>query len=141
MARGAGGSEGGVWRFFIGLAMMIGGGYLFFDSIQVSSGFGWGYRLYHYGGYGLTSGMVMIPLIFGVGFIFYNAKNPLRWILSGGSLLALTFGVIRSIRFTFRHMSAMDLILLLVLLFGGVGLFLSSLKNFGEDREEKPATE
>ena len=132
MARGAGGTDGGVARFFIGLAMMIGGGYLFLDSIHI--GFHWGYGLYRFGGFQLTSGMVLIPFIFGVGFIFYNAKNPIGWILAAGSLLALAFGVIRSLRFSMTGLSAFDLVMILVLLFGGVGLFVSSLRDLGGRR-------
>ncbi len=41
---GAGGTAGGIWRFFAGLAMMIVGGYFFFDSIRVESGYRWGDR-------------------------------------------------------------------------------------------------
>jgi len=134
--RGAGGTQGGLGRFFVGLAMMIGGGYLFFDSIRVSSGFGLGRAIYSFGGFGLTSGMILIPFIFGIGFLFYNARNPIGWILSAGSLLALAFGIIRSLRFSFAGMSAMDLLIILVLLFGGIGLFLSSLRDFGTRETE-----
>ncbi len=133
--RGAGGTQGGLGRFFIGLAMMIGGGYLFFDSIRVS-GFGFGHALYSFGGFGMTSGMILIPFIFGIGLLFYNARNPLGWILSAGSLLALAFGIIRSLRFSFAAMSAMDLLIILVLLFGGIGLFLSSLRDFGASAKD-----
>ncbi|MEW5723813.1 MAG: hypothetical protein AB1896_11945, partial [Thermodesulfobacteriota bacterium] len=55
--------------------------------------------------------------------------NPIGWVLLLGSLLALGFGVIRSIRFNLAAMSAMDLILILGLLFGGIGLFLNSLRT------------
>ena len=47
--KGAGGTEGGVGTFFIGLAMIIAGGYLFFNSIQV--GFQWGRGMYNMGGF------------------------------------------------------------------------------------------
>jgi hypothetical protein len=73
--------------------------------------------------------MVMIPFMFGVGMVFYNARNYLGWLLAGGSLVALVFGVISSIQFTFQSMSAFDLIVILVLSVGGLGLFLSSLKS------------
>ncbi len=128
--RGAGGTDGGVIRFFIGLVMMIGGGYLFFESIRVSSSFHWGMGTYHLGSFSLTSGMILIPFIFGIVFIFYDAKNRIGWLLAVGSLLALVFGVIRSLHFTFRPMSLIDLVIILVLLFGGIGLFLSSLRDF-----------
>lgn len=132
MVRGAGGTEGGLGRFFLGLAMMIVGGYLFFDAIRVYAGFHWGLALFQWGGVQLTGGLVLIPTIFGIGLIFYNAKNPLGWILFLGSLLALAFGVIRNLRFDLRAMSAFELIIILVLLFGGVGLFLSSLRGITE---------
>ncbi len=82
------------------------------------------------GNYGITTGMVMIPFIFGVGFIFYNSRNPIGWLLAIGSLVSMIFGVISTVQFTFRAMSAFDLITILVLAAGGLGLFLNSLRSF-----------
>lgn len=128
MARGAGGTDGGSGRFFIGLIMMIAGGYLFLDAVKVSYGFSLGMRLYSIGGFHLTSGMVLIPLMFGIGLIFYNAKNILGWMLTIATLIMLVFGIISSIHFRLRGMSAFELITILVLGIGGVGLFLGSLR-------------
>ncbi|GGP52615.1 hypothetical protein [Shewanella saliphila] len=126
--KGAGGTSGGIGQFFIGLVMMCGGFYMLLNAIKITSSFGLGSHLYHFGGFSLTSGMVMIPFIFGVGMMFYNAKNPFGWLLTFGSLVALIFGVISSINFRFSYMSAFDLIVILVLSIGGLGLFLRSLK-------------
>ena len=127
--RGAGGSSGGLGQFFIGIVMLCGGIYLLLNSITIHAHYGFSSRLYNFGGYGVTSGMIMIPFMFGVGMIFYHAKNIFGWILAGGSLVALIFGVISSIQFTFRSMSAFDLIVILVLAVGGLGLFLRSLRT------------
>ncbi len=127
--RGAGGSDGGEISFLLGLVMMCGGFYLLLNSIVVRAGFGLGYSIYSFGGFNVTSGMVMIPFIFGVGMIFYNSRNPLGWLLAVGSLVALIFGVIASVNFRFRPMSAFDLMVIFVLSFGGLGLFLSSLRR------------
>ena len=131
--RGAGGSSGGLGHFFIGLIMMCGGFYMLLNAISVTSTFGTGMRLYGFSAmgasYNVTSGMIMIPFIFGVGLIFYNSKNILGWVLGLGSITALVFGVISSIRFSFRTMSAFDLIVILILAIGGLGLFLRSLKT------------
>jgi len=37
--RGAGGTRGGIGRFFVGLVMMVAGGYLFFNAISVTQQF------------------------------------------------------------------------------------------------------
>lgn len=130
---GAGGTSGGIGQFLIGLAMICGGGYLLLNAISVTSSFGLGARLYGvgmFGGqWGITGGMIMIPFIFGIGMVFYNARNVLGWLLAGGSLVALVFGVIASIHFHLRNMSSFDLIVILVLFVGGIGLFLRSLKS------------
>ncbi|MCB1660337.1 MAG: hypothetical protein KDI39_19110, partial [Pseudomonadales bacterium] len=65
----------------------------------------------------------------GIGMVFYNAKNIIAWVLTIGSIAALIFGVIMSINFNFRAMTAFDLIVILVLSMGGTGLFLRSLKQ------------
>ncbi|MFT7685888.1 MAG: hypothetical protein ACI9FB_001233 [Candidatus Azotimanducaceae bacterium] len=131
--RGAGGTNGGIGEFLMGLVMMSGGFYMLLNSIMVTTTFGYGMRLYGFsamgGNYAITSGMVMIPFMFGVGMIFYNSRNLFGWILALGSIVALVFGVISSIQFTFKAMSAFDLIVILVLSIGGLGLFLRSLKN------------
>ncbi|MDO6619168.1 MULTISPECIES: hypothetical protein [unclassified Shewanella] len=127
--KGAGGTSGGIGSFFIGLIMMCGGFYMLLNAIKITSSFGMGHSLYRMGGMNLTSGMIMIPFMFGVGLMFYNAKNIFGWILTFGSLVALIFGVISSINFRFTQMSAFELIVILVLSVGGLGIFLRSLKT------------
>ncbi len=134
--RGAGGSEGGVGRFFIGLVMMTAGGYLFLDAVQVTHHFSWNSSLYRIGGFNLTSGMVLFPFIFGIGMVFYNAKSYLGWLLTLASLVMLIAGIIASLDFHLRGMSAFELISILVLGVGGLGLFLSSLRDFSKAAEE-----
>lgn len=129
MARGAGGNEGGIGSFLIGIIMIIGGGYLLLNGIVVRPNFSFGARVFGIGNFAITSGMVLIPFMFGVGIIFYNARNWAGWLLAGGSLVALIFGVIANMTLQMARMSAFDLIVILVLLVGGLGLFLRSLKE------------
>lgn len=130
--RGAGGSSGGVGQFFIGFIMMCGGFYMLLNAISVTSHFGFSSRLYTLnalGGFGVTGGMILIPLLFGIGFVFYNSKNPIGWLLSLGSITALIFGVLSSVRINLQSMTMFELIVILVLAVGGLGLFLRSLKT------------
>ncbi|MEM8804033.1 MAG: hypothetical protein AAFX07_13225 [Pseudomonadota bacterium] len=127
--RGAGGTEGGTMEFLLGLAMMCGGGYLLLSRIIVQAPWGFGARIYSYGGYNMTTGMIFIPFMIGVGFLFYNSRNWIGWLLTLGSLLALIFGVIANLNVHLQRMSAFDLIVILVLLVGGLGLLLRSLRG------------
>ncbi|MBR2655313.1 hypothetical protein [Yoonia sp.] len=129
MPRGAGGSDGGNTQFLIGLIMMIGGGYLLLNGIVVRPNFGG--RMFGVGGMPVTSGMILIPLMFGIGLIFYNAKNWLGWIIAGASLIALVFGVIANTTVQFARLSVFDILVIMVLLVGGLGLFLRSLRKSG----------
>lgn len=130
---GAGGTSGGIGTFFIGLIMMCIGFYLLLNAISVTSSFNFSSRLYGFAAMGnnlsITGGMIMIPFIFGVGIIFYDSKKIVGWLLSAGSLTALIFGVIASVKFNLKTMTAFELLTIFVLAVGGLGLFLRSLKK------------
>ncbi|GAB2511600.1 hypothetical protein [Lysobacter humi (ex Lee et al. 2017)] len=126
--RGAGGTEGGIGQFLVGAAMLVGGMYLLLDAIAVNTSFAWGARLFGVGGTGITGGMLLIPFVFGVGLIFFDARSLPGWLLALGSILALVFGVLASVSFSLRGMSAFDLLVILVLAVGGLGLLLRSLR-------------
>jgi len=126
---GAGGTSGGIGRFFLGLIMLIGGGYLLLDSIHVYNNFHFSTRMFSVGNYGVTSGIILIPMMLGIGMVFYNAKNFIGWLLFLGSVVALIFGVISNIQFTMSNMSLFELLVILVLFVGGIGLLLGSLKS------------
>jgi hypothetical protein len=124
---GAGGSAGGLALFLLGVAMSIAGGYLLLNALRVLHGFGG--ALFAVGAFNVTGGMILIPFIIGTGIIFYDATKWYGWLLAGGSLLALIIGAIASVRFSFEGMTAFDLIVILVLFFGGLGLVLRSVRD------------
>jgi len=127
--RGAGGTDGGTGTFLIGIAMMIAGGYLLLSNIIIRPVFGLGTSAFNIGGFPVTTGMILIPFIFGIGMVFYNSRNWIGWLLSIGSVIALVAGVIANLTLQFGRLSAFDLLVILILLFGGVGLFLRSLRG------------
>lgn len=134
---GPGGSSGGFKQFFIGLGMMGVGFYLLLSKIMVSSSFGMGYSLYRFHNVAntgmnmnLTTGTIFIPMIIGIMWIFYDAKSIWGWVISLISLAAMIVGVLTSLKISMQHMTSFDLITILVLAFGGLGLFLRSLKNY-----------
>lgn len=126
--KGAGGTQGGTGAFLTGLVMMVGGAYLLLREIIVRPDFGSPFAII--GGFPLTTGMVFIPFLFGVGMIFYNRRSLFGWGLTLSALVMLVFGVIASLHIRLATMSAFDLVVILVLLVGGIGLFLRSLRSY-----------
>lgn len=114
-------------RFVVGVLMMFGGVYLFLQSVQVN--FGFNYPVYRFGRASLTTGYILIPFMLGVGMIFFNSKSSLGWLVAMGSLVALVLGVIISTRFSLQHMNAFQLLVILVLMVGGLGMWLGSMRN------------
>src|SRR5215207_6376479 len=72
--RGAGGTPGGIGEFFLGLLMVVIGAYLITNRILVVSSY------WSLGGYSMF-GLSLLPLIFGIGILFFNGKSILGWIL------------------------------------------------------------
>ena len=68
--KGAGGTEGGVAQFFVGLAMAVGGAYLLTQRVSVTSGF-WSF----FGGH--TSASAPAPVV-GAGDPLLRREEPAR---------------------------------------------------------------
>ena len=126
--RGAGGTDGGIGTFFTGLAMMICGGYLFTNMVQVRTSYFRRYSLFD-GGIDITPfGITLIPFCFGVFWLFTNGKSKLGWFLTLGSCLAMFVGIIASLEVHVYRTNLYQLGLTLILLIGGLGLFVRSLR-------------
>lgn len=121
--KGAGGTEGGVAQFFVGLAMAVGGAYLLTQRVTVTSGFwGWGWV----GGHAF--GLSLLPLLVGAGLLFYDGRNRLGWLLTAGGVLIVFLGILTNLRIYFEPTSLFDTLVMLVLLAGGIGLVARSLR-------------
>ncbi len=122
--KGAGGTEGGLGQFFGGLAMVVAGGYLFLARVTVSSGF------WSFGG-GNAFGLTLLPLLVGIGVLFFDGKSIIGRLLTVGGLLVIVVGIIANLRVYFGPASLYDTLLVLGLLAGGIGLVARSLRASG----------
>ena len=118
---GAGGTPGGVGQFFAGLMMAGVGGYLFLSQVQVTSSWGtlWGYNSF---------GLSLIPLLIGVGCLFYSGKSVVGWIMTFLGLGIIFAGILMHLDVYFRQTSLYNTLVMLVLLAGGIGLILRSIR-------------
>lgn len=120
--RGAGGTSGGLAEFLIGLAMTVAGAYLLMTRIIVTSGF---WNIWGYNSFGLS----LLPLIVGVGMLFFNGKSIIGWILLFIGIIIIFSAIIMNLQIYFQPTNLSNTIIMLVLLAGGIGLIARSLRS------------
>jgi hypothetical protein len=119
--KGAGGTEGGVGEFFLGVVMAVGGAYLLTQQVMVSSGY-WTW-------FGpQTFGLSLLPLIIGVGVLFFDGKNVLGWLLTICGAAVVFLGILMNLHVYFAPTSLFNTLAMLILLAGGLGLVARSLR-------------
>lgn len=117
-----GGTPGGLTEFVIGTAMAVVGGYLVTSQVTVTSGF-WGW----WGGN--TFGLTLLPLLVGIGILFFDARSVLGWFLAGVGAVIILAGIIANLHIYFRPTSLFNTLMMLGLLAGGLGLVARSLRR------------
>lgn len=122
--RGPGGTPGGLGEFLIGLVMAVAGGYLITTHVTVSSGSWtiWGHSAF---------GMSLVPFIFGVALLFFNGRSILGWLLLVAGVVVILTGILMNLQIYFQSTSLYELLIMLVLLFGGIGLLARSFRAHG----------
>src|SRR5437764_1981866 len=118
---GAGGTPGWMGEFLVGLVMAVAGGYLLTNQVTVSGGFGslWGYNSF---------GLSLVPLLFGIGLLFFNGRSIVGWLLLIAGLVIIFAGILMNLHIYFQPTSLFNTLMMLVLLVGGIGLFARSLR-------------
>lgn len=108
-----------VAEFFIGLAMLCIGGYLFLQNVDVFSG---NLFSFYIGDHNM-SGMLFMPLIASIIFLFYK-YNLVSKICCVLSILIIVFNVIMNLRVYWKGTTLFVTICIFILLFGGMGLVM-----------------
>jgi len=116
-----GGTPGGLGHFLMGLAMACTGAYLLAHQVAVGSSY-WSF-------YGTNSfGITLLPMMIGVALLFFNGRSVVGWLLTAGGALFILAGVIANLHIYFQPTSLFNVIVMLVLLFGGLGLVARALR-------------
>jgi hypothetical protein len=113
--RRPGGTSGGIVEFFLGLVMTIAGGYMLISRVVVASGF------WNWGGYN-SFGLSLVPLVFGIAFVFFNGRSVIGWILIGASIIFIASGILMNLQIYFQPTSLFNTVIMLILFAGGLGL-------------------
>jgi hypothetical protein len=111
----AGGTPGGCGHFALGFIMACVGGYLLTNQVTVHGSY-WSF-------YGPnTFGLTLIPMLLGIGLVFWSGRSIAGWLLIAAGALFIVAGVIANMHIYFQPTSLFNTILMLVLLAGGIGL-------------------
>jgi len=118
---GAGGTPGGVGQFFLGLLLLGVGVYLVLNQVQVTGSWGhfWGFNSF---------GLSLVPLLIGVGILFYNGRSTAGWILTTLGLGIILAGILMNLDIYFKPTSLYNTLFMLAMLAAGIGLIARALR-------------
>ncbi len=122
--KNVGGTPGGLWEFLIGLAMAVAGGYMLVSRVMVTSWF------WNWGGYN-TFGLTLLPMIIGIGVVFFNGRSLVGWILIFVGVVMIAAGILMNLQIYFQPTTLFNTIVMLVLFAGGIGLLAKSVRAHG----------
>lgn len=119
-----GGTPGGLGQFVMGFIMICVGGYLLSNQVSVVGSYWsfWGTS---------TFGITLIPLLFGVGLLFWNGRSRAGRLLTAAGALFILAGVIANMHIYFQPTTLFNTVVMLILLVGGLGLIARSLQPHG----------
>jgi hypothetical protein len=118
--RNVGGTPGGLGDFLMGFVMASVGGYLLANQVMIVGSY-WSF-------YGAnTFGVTLLPMLFGVGLLFWNGRSVIGWLLTGAGALFIVAGIIANLHIYFQPATLFHTVVMLVLLVGGLGLIARAL--------------
>jgi hypothetical protein len=117
-----GGTPGGLGHFVIGSVMTCIGGYFLTNQVSVVGSY---WSFYGAGTFGIT----LVPMLLGVGILFWNGRNVAGWLLTVAGALFILAGVIANMHIYFQPASLFNTLVMLILLVGGLGLIARALSS------------
>jgi uncharacterized protein len=73
--------------------------------------------------------LTLVPLLIGIGLLFFNGKSIFGWVLAGGGLVIIFAGIITNLEIYFQRTSLFNVILMLTLFAAGLGLMARAFKG------------
>ena len=109
-------------QFLAGLGMLVAGLYWFMSSVTVRTGF-FSLRI----GPLSSGGLVVVPFIVGIIWLFINSDSFAAKLVTGLGLLLIVASIIAGTSFIFQRKNLYEYLLMLVFIFGGGALVLKVL--------------
>ena len=120
---GPGGTPGGAGETLVGLIMIAVGVYIVFDHVTVHTSF-WRF----FGSPNTSFGLTLLPLLGGIGVLFFNGRSLLGWVLTVAGIVLILTGVLMNMDIYFRPTSLWGTIVMFGLIVAGLGVFARGLR-------------
>ncbi len=118
-------------QFLGGLVMLVVGLYIFSQKVMVTSDFfGGGHMML--GSLHINNGLIMIPFIIGIVWMFVTDGSFASKIMTGLGVLIIIVSIILSTNISLVRITLYEWVLILVLIFGGAGLITKLLLGGGK---------
>lgn len=115
-------------RFFVGLLMFGGGLFMILQNVDVTSGWGgFGGSFFRIGSYALPNGLIMLPIIIGIGMLFVMDRKIFGWIVLSLGIVILLLSIIMSVHLHWRTSNAYVFLVMFGLVAAGGGMMLREL--------------
>jgi hypothetical protein len=118
--KGAGGTTGGIGQFFLGLALVALGLYLFMSRVTVTTSLG-----SLFGGH---AGLILLPLGLGVALLFLKARSIVGWVLTLSCFGLVFFDIVSNLTFLFLPTNIFRTIAMIAMMFVGLLMMARSLR-------------
>lgn len=114
-------------QFLAGLAMLIAGLFIFSQKVMVYSSFLGGGLGVSIGGMNLSNGLIIVPFIIGVVWMFASEGSFASKVFTAVGVLIIILAVIMTTNISLVRITLYEWVLILVLIFGGAGLLIRIL--------------
>lgn len=119
-------------QFLAGLVMLVAGLYIFAQKVMVTTSlFSGGLRL---GGFQMSNGLIMIPFIAGIVWMFASGGKFASKVLTGAGILVIILTIVMTTNIRLSQITLYEWVIILVLIFGGAGL-LAKILIVGNEKE------
>lgn len=107
--------------FILGVGFLAAGLFMVSRMVMVTS---WGWGSIYIGGFSLPSGLVVVPLLLGIGMYVYNYKSIFAKFVMMVGVICILASVIMSVRIHIIRMTLFDYVLMFGLIAAGAALLL-----------------
>lgn len=118
-------------KFLAGLALLSVGLFLLLNRVHVGTGWG-GFGMMYFGSFRMPSGLVVIPFIIGIIWMFGSGGSFISKIFTGITVLLIIAAIIMTTSFWLDRMTMFDWLLILIMIFGGGTIVVTTL--FHDDK-------